>query len=624
MKKKNNKNNKANIFQKYYLAQENETKQKKIDYLDYSSFISTSLKNIPKEEINISMSTKFTKIFYNSIIPYLSLKDLISFKKCSKITNSFITKKAITICILSNSTKNFNSPKERTLIWNHYLNLDDYKSKLFEEDKIKFELDILNNNKENNINDEKENNKNKDNIYFNIALEITEMIKNDKIDTKLKEVFDDEKIKSIKKSIEFIRRDIDRTYYIDYFTKGNGKSELKRVLESMCTVKGNVGYCQGMNFIVGAMIYLLKSEIEGFYMFNCMLSSYELNTLFEYNTPDYNTRVYQLNFYVKKYMPTVFHHFKNNNLSFDLIYSGWLLTLFSNYYDIEQLDFPWTCFIIDKWKGIIKVCLVIIYELKDKLMQCNLEDLTKLMKENNNKINSNFSKSYDLYKNKFKVTNKQLRQLKTEYYADLVRKKLEDTNTELDKWEEDQKQPLIEYLNEKTKIENNVTKDIETYKILNEECIKKYILTLSKYDELMNYNKELKKRINELASIKYDYEELFNYYKNAIKQLDNNKYKDETQKENIRNIIENEKNKLLEKYLEIKDEFIVKNELLYKQCDAIAKIKNEITKCENDKNKRRQQMQDYIFLYEKKIDELIKNLSDKLKLSAIFKKTNKF
>ena len=624
MEKENNINNKANIFQKYYLAQENETKQKKIDYLDYSSFISTSLKNIPKEEINISMSTKFTKIFYNSIIPYLSLKDLISFKKCSKITNSFITKKAITICILSNSTKNFNSPKERTLIWNHYLNIDDYKSKLFEEDKIKFELDILNNNKENNINDEKENNKNKDNIYFNIALEITEMIKNDKIDTKLKEVFDDEKIKSIKKSIEFIRRDIDRTYYIDYFTKGNGKSELKRVLESMCTVKGNVGYCQGMNFIVGAMIYLLKSEIEGFYMFNCMLSSYELNTLFEYNTPDYNTRVYQLNFYVKKYMPTVFHHFKNNNLSFDLIYSGWLLTLFSNYYDIEQLDFPWTCFIIDKWKGIIKVCLVIIYELKDKLMQCNLEDLTKLMKENNNKINSNFSKSYDLYKNKFKVTNKQLRQLKTEYYADLVRKKLEDTNTELDKWEEDQKQPLIEYLNEKTKIENNVTKDIETYKILNEECIKKYILTLSKYDELMNYNKELKKRINELASIKYDYEELFNYYKNAIKQLDNNKYKDETQKENIRNIIENEKNKLLEKYLEIKDEFIVKNELLYKQCDAIAKIKNEITKCENDKNKRRQQMQDYIFLYEKKIDELIKNLSDKLKLSAIFKKTNKF
>jgi hypothetical protein len=245
------------------------------------------------------------------------------------------------------------------------------------------------------------------------------------------------------------------------------------------------------------------------------------------------------------------------------------------------------------------------------------------MKENNSKLNTDFSKAVDLYKNKFKVTNKQLRQLKTEYYADLVKKKLEDTKTELNKWEEDQKQPLIEYLNEKNKIENNVIKDIETYKILNEECVKKYLLALKKNDELTNYVKSLKKRINELASIKYDYEELFEYYKNALEQLDK-KHNDEKQRENLRNIIETEKNNLLEKYLEIKDEFIVKNQLLYKQCEAIEKIGKEIKKCEIDKNKRRQQMQDYIFLYEKKIDELIKELSDKLKLSSIFKRTNKF
>ena len=65
-------------------------------------------------------------------------------------------------------------------------------------------------------------------------------------------------------------------------------------------------------------------------------------------------------------------------------------------------------------------------------------------------------------------------------------------------------------------------KDIETYKILNEESIKKYLLALKKNSELMNYVNSLKKRINELATIKYDYEELFEYYKKALKQLDNN------------------------------------------------------------------------------------------------------
>ena len=79
-----------------------------------------------------------------------------------------------------------------------------------------------------------------------------------------------------------------------------------------------------------------------------------------------------------------------------------------------------------------------------------------------------------------------------------------------------------------------------------------------------------------------------------MKQLDK-KYNDEKQRENLRNIIETEKNNLLEKYLKIKDEFIVKNQLLYKQCEAIEKIGKEIKKCEIDKNKRRQQMQDWLF-----------------------------
>ena len=607
-------NNDINIFQKYYLPKNQEEDNKKIDYLDYSSFLSTANKKQERPKRNIKTTNIFTKMFYNYIIPYLSPKDLIAFKLCNKITNNFISKKAISICIISKSTKNFFSFKERQIIWSYYLKLDKYKFQLFQEDKNKFIFDIL---------DEQNNNsKDKEILYYNIAVKLIEMIKADEKNEKLKKIYNDKEIKSIKDSIEYIRRDVNRTFHTDYFTKGEGRIQLKRVLESMCTVKGNVGYCQGMNFILGAMIYLLQNEVNGFYMFNCMLNSYELNTLFAYNTPDYGIRVFQLNYYVKKYLIEVYNHFKNNNLSFDLLYSDWLLTLFSNYFDIEKLDFPWTCFIVDKWKGLIKICLIIIYELKYELMKCNMETLTILIKEK--KFKNNFSNFIDLYRNKFKVTNNQLRELKTEYYSNLVKKKLEETNTQLDKWEEDQKQPLIEYLNEKNKIENNVMKDIETYKILNEESIKKYLLVLKKNNELMKYVNSLKSRINELATIKYDYEELFEYYKKALKQNEDNIKQNKAQKDNIRNILENEKNNLLEKYMQVKGEFMLKNEILYRQCDIIDEFRKEIKKCENEKNKRKQQMQDYIFLVEKKQDELIKNLIDKLKLSSIFKKTNKF
>ena len=618
MKLEKDEKDEINIFQKYYLPKAKDEESKKIDYLDYTSFLSSSIKMQHKQKDNLIISNIFTKIFYNSIIPYLSPKDLIHFKLCNKITNSFISQKPMNICIISNSIKNFNSTKTRETIWNHYLKIEKYKSKLFQEEKPKFDINVLNEINVD-IND-------KDSLYFTIAVRLVELIKEERENNNsneiLRKIFNENEIKNIKDSIEYIRRDVNRTFYNDYFTKGEGKKELQRVLEAMCTVKGSVGYCQGMNFIIGAMIYLLKSEISGFYMFNCMINSYELKNLFSYNTPDYEIRVFQLNYYVKKYIYEVYNHFKNNNLSFDLLYSNWLLTLFSNYYDIEKLDFPWSCFFIDKWKGLIKICLIIIYELKDELIKCNMETLTLLIKENNYKIN--FSNIIDLYRNKFKVTNKQLRELKTEYYAYLVKKKLEETNIQIDKWEEDQKQPLIEYLKEKTKIENNVMKDIETYKILNEESIKRYLNALKKNNELMKFINLLKNRINELATIKYDYEELFEYYKKALKQIDTNKYQTQNQKENIRNILETEKNNLLEKYMQIKNEFLTKNEILYKQCDYMDELRREIEKWEKEKNKRKQQMQDYIFLVEKKQDELIKNLSDKLKLSNIFKTTNKF
>ena len=616
-KKKND--GEINIFQKYYLPKIEEEMNKKLDYLDYTSFLSSSNKKQQKQNDNLIISNLFKKLFYNSIIPFLSIKDLISFKLCNKMTSSFISNKAINICILSNSIKGFKSPKERTTIWNHFLKIEEYKSQLFKEENNKFNLNILENDKDND-------NIKKDILYYNISIKILEILQNNNENNNNNEIllniFNDNEIKNLKDSIEYIRRDVNRTFYNDYFVKGEGKAELKRVLEAMCTIKGSIGYCQGMNFIVGAIIYLLRNEINGFYMFNCMLNSYELKNLFAYNTPDYKMRAFQLNYYVKKYIIEVFNHFKNNNLSFDLLYSNWLLTLFANYFDIEKLDFPWSCFIIDKWKGLIKICLIIIYQLKDELIKCNMETLTLLMKEKNVKLN--LSSSIYLYRNKFKVTNKQLRELKTEYYADLVRKKLEETNKQIDKWDDDQKQPLIEYLTEKNKIENNVMKDIETYKILNEESIKKYLIALKKNTDLMNFVNSLKKRINELATIKYDYEELFEHYKKALKQIDNNKYQTSSQKENIRNILETEKNNLLEKYMQIKDEFLTKNEILYKQCDYMDEIRKEILKCEKEKDKRKQQMQDYIFLVEKKQDELIKDLSDKLKLSSIFKKKNQF
>ena len=75
---------------------------------------------------------------------------------------------------------------------------------------------------------------------------------------------------------------------------------------------------------------------------------YQYNRLFADNTPDYYCRVHQINYYVKKYIPEVYYSFRKKKIPFDIIYSGWILTMFGNYININNLDFPWTCFFIDK------------------------------------------------------------------------------------------------------------------------------------------------------------------------------------------------------------------------------------------------------------------------------------
>ena len=635
-----------NLFEKYYLQQNNETNKTKNSQKSSPPQNLTTSQISANNDINVESSNYFSKCFSNSVFPYLSLKDLINLKKCSKLLNIIVNQKSIKICIISNSINNFPSKENRISIWKHYMSYDNFTSSLLSKYLITDEKDE----------------KNKEELYYKYLSVIIEKIKkNEELTEKEKEIYDEEKIKKIKSSIDFIKRDIDRTFYTDYFTKEGGKEKLKNVLEYMCGVPGNIGYCQGMNFIVGSMLSLFRDEVKTLYIFSNLIQSYDLVNLFAYNTPDYGMRVFQINYYVRKYIPSIYHHFKDNNLSFDMIYSRWLLTLFANYLDINRLDFPWSCIFIDGWKGIIKISLILLYELREQLLKCDLEKLSNLLKEETLKYHNNYMNSFFLYQRYFKVKNKDLKELRNEYFIDLARKKLEETNSQVDKWEEDQKQPLNEYLEKKNKLELESQKKIEQFKIMNEEANKKYLIAFKQYHNYMKGVNEFKQEIDKIATKKYEYDRILASYTNIINEIDNPKEEKKEEKEekeedkkepdnkenekdkkkrekeekakmkkqkkemkNKKSMLVKEKNKILEKYAPIKKEFEVKNEILFKKCDVIDKYKTEFDKWLNEKNKTKDEMEKYLFEIEEKNKEYIQVLSDKLKLSEIYKKSYKF
>ena len=651
MSNKKETSNLVSIIEKYYFPKDNISfqayKNNLVDtnLLDYLSLLSTSKENKLKIKAQNNNDSKivssnekkknnFSKIFRNYIAPYFTLNDLICLKRCNKMFNFLIDKKAINLCVISNTITKIKSIDLRGAIWYHYLNISDFNKELFEKENKKF----INNDIYINTDEEK-----KEEIFYNNSVKIIDQIKSNETEN-LPEIYNEEKIISIKNSIDFISRDIDRTFHNKFFTEENGREGMRRLLETLCTISYNEGYCQGMNFIIGGLLYLLRKEYKCFYIFNCILNNnlYQYNRLFADNTPDYYCRVHQINYYVKKYIPEVYYAFKKKSIPFDIIYSGWLLTLFGNYINIERLDFPWTCFFIDKWKGLIKICLVFIYELKEELAKRDLEGVSVLIKDEvakKSKYHCNYNYSFSLYKDKFKVSNKQLRILKDEYYIILAKKKLDITQENIEKWADDQKGPLNEYLKEKEKIDQSSIKDIEKFKELNENANQKYLLSLQRYNTLIKYIHQLKIKIDDLATSKYSYEDLFSYFKKAINQVINknaaNKlYKDmlendklfelNEEEKNKVNILEEEKNNIMEKYIPIKDEYDMKTRLLLKCYEILDNLKFEVENWEFEKKKKRQQMQDYLFIIEQKKDEIIKKLIEKLKLSVNFKKNNNF
>ena len=146
--------NLISIIEKYYLPKDisiPESKKKNsknidTDLSDYLSILSISQNNLnfnkiqkknSKEKITITGETPnpnietqlnntnniFMKIFRNYIIPYFTLKDLISLKHTNKMFNILIDKKAINLCTISNTINPIKSHEIRAKIWYHYLNI---------------------------------------------------------------------------------------------------------------------------------------------------------------------------------------------------------------------------------------------------------------------------------------------------------------------------------------------------------------------------------------------------------------------------------------------------------------------------------------------------------------------
>ena len=332
---------------------------------------------------------------------------------------------------------------------------------------------------------------------------------------------------------EQISKDLNRTFYTGKFKEGNGKEQLYNILIAIAFIRPEIGYCQGMNFIVGALINFIDNEEKCFWIFLYFIDYIGLKMLYLQNVPDYLIKLYQLNYLINEKFPLLLPHLNKKQISPDIFFSKWILTIFSNFLPFETLYNVWDLFILDKWKAIFKISIIIVDYMKDKLMNLDIYSFGSYIRNHANINLLKFSQMSKHY-NDYKISNKKLEELKEEFYVEDLKRKLESTN--YSKWAKDENLHIKNYHYELNQFKINIKKPVEILQqqisYINIECDKRS----KKYYEKLSVVNDLKLKLEQEIEIKTKYENMLKQFINARDINENNNYLNKINEKNISHI----------------------------------------------------------------------------------------
>ncbi|KAK9172935.1 Rab-GTPase-TBC domain containing protein [Cryptosporidium meleagridis] len=188
-----------------------------------------------------------------------------------------------------------------------------------------------------------------------------------------------------------IYRDISRTFprHSLFRDKNNhGQNSLFSVLRAYSLYNPDVGYCQGMGFIVGVLL-MYMSEEDSFYMLISILEKYKFSGLYLPGLPLLNTHLEKLRKIFKKRIPNLYNHFRNENVDETMYASQWFMTIFAYSFNLDAVARIWDLFFLEGVDLIFKISIAILKILKNSLCNQSFENILHTLKTAPYTININ-------------------------------------------------------------------------------------------------------------------------------------------------------------------------------------------------------------------------------------------
>ena len=263
--------------------------------------------------------------------------------------------------------------------------------------------------------------------------------------------------------------------------------------------------------------------------------------------------------------------------------------------------------------------------MKEDMMQMDLNKFCHYFQSNEILTSLTFEQMIKHY-NDYKITNKKLEELREEFFMAQVESKLNNPETE---WEDDQNEYVINYRKDLENYLNEIREPVQSLLKKMEKINKEYDNKLEKYDKQFNIVTNLKIEIDAKNEVKTGYENIIKHSFEKNKEESGNK--DNLNNEGILGSIMNlfnydnsENAKINKKIKDINKIIEDKIKTLNNNQKFLEKYKNELDICKKEQNSLKEQYENMEKEKIKTKKNLLKNLSQKLKLSAKFVATSKY
>eukprot|EP00753_Platysulcus_tardus_P011203 PLAT3275.23.p1 GENE.PLAT3275.23~~PLAT3275.23.p1 ORF type:complete len:632 (-),score=255.55 PLAT3275.23:49-1920(-) len=177
-----------------------------------------------------------------------------------------------------------------------------------------------------------------------------------------------------------IEADVERTYGLvtsrrSSFEAGGVMSgrrrhaPLRNVLFAYAVRNKVINYCQGMNYVTAMLLHYMGEE-QAFWALVVLLEREQLEELYKPGLFRVGMAFYQTKCLMKRFLPRLAAHFKEEGIEPDMFASGWFMTMFSS---LDTLSHGaavrmWDMFWMEGWCAIMRTVLAVLDALQEPLL----------------------------------------------------------------------------------------------------------------------------------------------------------------------------------------------------------------------------------------------------------------